>query len=67
MRDLFGGWETGFIGGGGTGGDWLRGEEGESGVGIGRGGGEARRGSVAGGDDSQELKAGDINVSYLTQ
>ena len=39
-------------------GDLLRGGEGESGGSVGRGGGEARRGSVIGGDDMQDLKAG---------
>ena len=50
-----------------AGGDWIRGVEGVSDGGIGRGGGEARRVSGSGGDDGHELKAGGIKVSYLTQ
>ena len=49
-----------------TGGDCLRGGEGESGVSVGRGVGEARRGSGAGGDDGQELKAGSTTVANIT-
>ena len=51
----------------GVGGDWLREIKGEIGGGVGQGGGEVQRGSVAGEDDMQELKAGITTVANITQ
>ena len=43
------------------------GGDGESDGYVGRGGGKAREGRGAGGDNGQEPKAGGIKVAYLTQ
>ena len=67
MSNLFRGRDPGFLGGIVPVGSLLRGAEGYSGEGVGRGGGEVRRGSGAGGDDGQELKVGSTTVANLTQ
>ena len=51
----------------GSGGALLRGGEGESFLGVGRGGGEVRRGSGAGGDNGQDMKAECTKVANITQ
>ena len=50
-----------------SGGDWLRGVGGERDISVGRGGGEAQKGSIAGGENGKYLKSGGIKVYYITQ